>query len=106
MAGSYADYNVYLLSKRDVEIYREKSNLDFSSGATEYAKSKGITLDAYKKALWWLQAEANVTSNSSRTYHWACTADGKNFVNSQSGFASYKIGIRPAMWVELDFLKD
>lgn len=106
VAESYADYNVYLLSKRDVEIYREKSNLDFSCGATEYAKSKGITLDAYKKALWWLQAEANVTSNSSRTYHWACTADGKNFVNSQSGFASYKIGIRPAMWVELDFLKD
>lgn len=104
VAGSYADYNVFLLSKRDVEMYREKSSLDFSCGATEYAKSKGITLDAYKKALWWLQAESNVTSNFSRTYYWACTADGKSFVNSQSGYSSYKIGIRPAMWIDVSFL--
>ncbi len=100
------NYNVFLLDKRELDIYN-KEGLDLSCTGTEYAKAKGITLDAFKHAYWWLRAEMNRDRYGITTKaYWAVAPDGKSFIDTSKGYSAYKIGIRPAIWVELDFLKE
>ncbi len=87
---------LFLLSYREVEIYMTDKNARKATG-TEYAKNAGaklfgITTIGIGETDWWLRSPGSADSDS-------CFVDvGGNF---KSKSMTDKVGIRPAMWLDL-----